>query len=371
MTVMKVPYVDLGAQWRDIREVVLARIDEVLSSGMYLEHHLVEKLEDQLATMLNIKGCVMLNSGTDALILAMHALGIRRGDEVITVPNSFIASVAAIEHIGAKTQLVDVGPDHLIDVDAVEAAITSKTVAVMPVHLEGKMCDMSRLSEICARRGLLLIEDAAQAISSSFQGNSPGFGSNAACFSLHPLKNLNACGDSGFVASNDANLIKLLRQLRNHGQSERNRVTRFGVVSRMDSLQAVVVSERLRLLGEVVRKRVRNAAAYNFHLSQTPIIQLPIVERGVNHSYHLYVIEVNNRDVLIEQLAEQGIETRIHYPLLISDQPAFVEKYGLISSQFPNAVKQAKKILSLPIHQHLSNFQIEFVASQLVRFIDN
>jgi len=370
MTVLKVPYVDLGAQWRDIREVVLARIDEVLSSGMYLEHPLIQTLESQLAHVLGVNDCVSVNSGTDALLLTLVALGVKPGDEIITVPNSFIASVAAIEHVGAKTQFVDVGADHLMDIDQVESAITSRTVGVMAVHLEGKMCDMSRLAGICSRKGIFLIEDAAQAIGSLSAGLSPGQLSDAACFSLHPLKNLNACGDGGFVATNRHDIATKIRTLRNHGQESRNSSENFGVVSRMDSLQAAVVIERLRHLDTVIRIRRANARRYFELMRHQSDIKLPVYDESVSHSFHLFVIEVEKRDLVQSRLKQSGVETRIHYPRLISQQPAFLKRYGDQTFRTPIAVRQVESILSLPIHQHLSEKQVEFVAQRLVEAID-
>ena len=362
---MQVPYVDLGAQWEDIRKEVLSEIDAVLKSGQYLDHPIIEKLEERLSVELGIARCVCVNSGTDALLLALHVLGIGKGDEVITVPNSFVASVAAIEHIGATTRFADVGPDHLIDVDSVESMIGPRTAAIMPVHLEGKVCNLTRLRRICDKHGLKLIEDAAQAIGASSDGVVPSQLSDIACFSLHPLKNLNGCGDGGFVSSGDATILNRIKALRNHGQKQRNLTEEFGYVSRMDSLQAAVISYRLTRLHGVIARRRHLADVYRRSLSYSKETQQPILCTNVFHTYHLYVVEVPRRNFVAQVLANAGIETRIHYPRLISEQPAFVAKYGEISSQTPNALKQCKQILSLPIHQHLSDRQVEYVAEVL------
>lgn len=361
---------NLGAQWSDIREAVLADIDEILCSGQYLEHPVVEELEGRLASYLGVRGCVCVNSGTDALMLVLHALNIGHGDEVITVPNSFIASVAAIEHVGASTRLVDVGPDHLLDVNLVEQAITRRTKAILPVHLEGKMCDMKALDKICEKHGLFLIEDAAQAIGSWRDSMGPGARGSAACFSLHPLKNLNACGDSGFVASNDLELLSRVRATRNHGQVERNLSNDFGVVSRMDSLQAAVVLRRLEQLTNVISRRREHATLYSELLGQSPKVLLPVVDESSFHSYHLFVVEVPERDPLQSTLTELGIETRVHYPRLISQQQAFIRRYGRLEHETPECVRQSGRILSLPIHQHLSDEQIKYVATSIVSTLD-
>ena len=364
---MKVPYVDLGSQWLDIRDQVIKMVDSVLASGQYLEHEVVNSLEQSLANTLGVKGCTTTNSGTDALLFALQGLGIGRGDEVITVPNSFIASVAAIEHVGATTRFVDVGEDHLMNVDLVEEAINTKTRAVLPVHLEGKMCDMQRLHEICKRHDIVLIEDAAQAIGSFRDGLAPGVLSDAACFSLHPLKNLNACGDSGFVASNNSHLLERIASLKNHGQIQRNLSNEFGFVSRMDSLQAAIVNNRLTSLRSVIERRRDNAELYLELLGQSPDIKLPVTNSATFHTYHLFVVEIPRRNEIQEELANRGVETRVHYPRLISQQPAFTSRYGDKTLETPIALLQCSRILSLPIHQHLSEQQIRYTSSELVR----
>jgi len=368
---MRVPYVDLGAQWRDIRSEVLSKVDDVLESGSYLDHGIINQVEARLAEALGVKFCTTTNSGTDALLLVLYALGIGRGDEVITVPNSFIASVAAIEHVGATTRFVDVGEDHLMNVDMVEELITSKTRAVMAVHLEGKMCDMVRLQEICKRHNLIVIEDAAQAMGSRRDGFAPGSLSEAACFSLHPLKNLNACGDSGFVASNNPRLIERIASLKNHGQIERNLSGEFGFVSRMDSLQAAIVDHRLSSLETVIHTRKLNAEMYVNLLGNSSEVKLPVLHGNSKHTFHLFVVEIPNRNNIQDALAERGVETRVHYPRLISQQPAFVKRYGEQVSETPIALSQSSKILSLPIHQHLSEQQICYTSTELVRALGN
>jgi dTDP-4-amino-4,6-dideoxygalactose transaminase len=357
---MSVRYVDLGAQWLEIRERAIPAIDEVLKSGMYLEHPVVEELESRMAKFLGLEHGISLNSGTDALLMSLVALGIKRGDEVITVPNSYIASVAVIEHIGATTVFVDVGDDHLIDVEAIEAAITERTRAIMPVHLEGKMANMPRIKEIADRHGIFVIEDAAQSFGSQFNGKMPGSLSDVACFSLHPLKNLNAAGDGGFVATNKSSVAERLKILRNHGQSSRNVSNEFGFVSRLDSIQAAIVNIKLDDLGGTIARRREIADMYNHGLEDLRL-KTPLVESDVFHSYHLYVIEIDNRDLIQTKLAESGIETKIHYPTLICDQLAFRNKYPDKILNIHRARFQCGRILSLPIHQNLTNGEVKKV----------
>jgi len=366
---MKVPYVDLASQWSDVRDEVLPLIDEVLSTGKYLEHEFVEQLEIDLAAFLGLKHVVLVNSGTDALLLALHALGVGKGDEVITVPNSFIASVAVIQHLGAVPVMVDVAADHLMDVTKIEAAITPRTKAIMPVHLEGKVCDMTAIRVIATRHNLLVVEDAAQAFGSSFDGLMPGASSDAACFSLHPLKNLNACGDGGFIATNNLEIAHRIQSFRNHGQKQRNDSEEFGVVSRFDSVQAAIVKVRLSRVKQVIEARRANAIRYDLAFRESRVVS-PVTNPRVFHSYHLYVVEVERRDELRNELLAEGIDTRIHYPNLITDQTAYVNQYNSQKHGIPNATRQKSSILSLPIHQHLSESQVEFTASRLKDFHD-
>jgi dTDP-4-amino-4,6-dideoxygalactose transaminase len=361
---MKVPYVDLGSQWLSIKDRALPKISEVLESGMYLEHPLIETLEERIAKRLGVKYATTVNSGTDALIFSLVALGVKRGDEVITVPNSYIASVAAIEHIGATTVFIDVGPDHLINTELIEDAITPRTKAIMPVHLEGKMANMVAINRIAKKHGLLIIEDAAQAFGSRFLDYQPGNLSDIACFSFHPLKNLNAAGDGGLIATNNYDLIEKINIMKNHGQISRNISNEFGFVSRLDSIQAAILSIKLDDLDLTIDSRRLFAEQYQESLGNSKI-QNPICSLEVFHSYHLYVIEIDNRDKIQDTLKSFGIETKIHYPTLITEQIAYTSRYPEKKWNIPVAKKQKERILSLPIHQNLNSSQIDYVAEQL------
>ena len=365
---IKVPYVDLGSQWLAIKDRALPKISEVLESGMYLEHPLIETLEKRIAKRLGVKYATTVNSGTDALIFSLVALGVTRGDEVITVPNSYIASVAAIEHIGATTVFIDVGPDHLINTELIEGAITPRTKAIMPVHLEGKMANMIAINQIAKKHGLLVIEDAAQAFGSKFLDFQPGNLSDVACFSFHPLKNLNAAGDGGLIATNNSELIEKANRMKNHGQISRNLSNEFGFVSRLDSIQAAILNIKLDDLDSTIAQRRKFANFYD-KMMQELNIQIPIVHFDVYHSYHLYVVELDNRDQIRKFLSNLDIETKIHYPKLITDQIAYRTKYPNKMWHLPEAVKQSKRILSLPIHQDLRENQIDFVSSSLAKCI--
>jgi dTDP-4-amino-4,6-dideoxygalactose transaminase len=361
---MIVPYVDLGSQWLSIKDRALHKINEVLENGMYLEDPVIESLEKRIARRLGVKYTTTVNSGTDALIFSLVALGIARGDEIITVPNSYIASVAAIEHIGATTVFIDVGADHLINANLIEEAITPQTKAIMPVHLEGKMADMVAINKIAKKHDLLVIEDAAQAFGSKFLEFQPGNLSDVACFSFHPLKNLNAAGDGGLIATNNYDLIEKVNRMKNHGQVTRNIHHNFGFVSRLDSIQAAILSIKLDDLDSTLVCRRFFAKQYDESLVKYDI-QTPLVSSEVFHSYHLYVIEIDNRDKVQDALKNVGIETKIHYPTLITDQIAYTSRYPEKNWDIPVARKQKTRILSLPIHQNLNSFQINYVSDQL------
>jgi dTDP-4-amino-4,6-dideoxygalactose transaminase len=361
-----IPYTNLDQQWSEIRDEAIPLIDKVLSSGKYLAHELVEELECELANYVNAEEVILVNSGTDALMLALMSLNIGKGDEVLTVPNSFIASVAAIAHVGATPVIVDVGLDHLIDPEQIEASITSRTKAIMPVHLEGKVCDMEKINQIANKYNLAVIEDAAQAFGSKLNGRPVGSLSDITCFSLHPLKNLNACGDGGFIATNNSKTSLKIRRFRNHGQQERNLSNEFGVVSRFDSIQAAIVKIRLRGIENIITRRRANAQIYDNIFGTS--VTYPVIQNNVFHSYHSYCIEVNNRDKIAKNLLRCGIETKVHYPKLITDQAAFTSRFK--ASNTPVATKQKDLILSLPIHTSLSVDDLNLVAIKIVELND-
>jgi dTDP-4-amino-4,6-dideoxygalactose transaminase len=364
---MRIPYVNIGAQYAEERDALLPIIDRVLASGGYIGGAAIEELEAQLARLCGVKHAIALNSGTDALILALRALGVCPGDEVVTAPNSFIASVAAIVHVGARPVFADVLHDQNIDPERVAAAITPRTKAILPVHLTGRVADMSPIMDIAQRHGLVVVEDAAQAIGSSYAGRPAGSLGHAGCFSTHPLKNLNACGDGGFVTTGDHNVAAAIRSLRNHGLVDRNTAEQFGFVSRMDTLQAAILGYRLGRLDEVIKRRRANAAHYMKQLDPDMVFFPP--ERQIEfNTYHTFVIQVDRRDALQRHLTAQGIGTAIHYPIPLHLQPAAVALgHGL--GDFPMAEGQAGRILTLPVNQSLGLEEIAIVAGAVNEFL--
>jgi dTDP-4-amino-4,6-dideoxygalactose transaminase len=361
-----VPYVDLGAGWEVDRDQLLADISAVFAGGTFLGGEAVELLEARLAPYCGTRYAVTLDSGTDALMLALKAHGIGPGDEVITPPNSFLASTAAIVHVGATPVFADVLPDQNIDPAAAAAAITPRTRAIMPVHLTGRICDMDPIRALARRHGLLIVEDAAQAIGSAYRGIRAGGFGGAGCFSTHPLKNLGGAGDGGFVTTDDPAIAERLRRLRNHGLADRNTSLEWGFVSRMDALQAAILLRRMDRLDDVIETRRRHAALYRMILDARHVFMPPCQPHEFN-TFHLFVIQADRRDALQAALRADGIGSAVHYPVPIHLQPA-AASLGYRRGDFPMVEAQAERILSLPVHQFLEPAAIERAASRINRF---
>lgn len=362
----RIPYVDLAAQYREERAELLAVVERVLAGGSYIGGTEIEALEQEFAKLCETREAVALNSGTDALFLGLRALGIGPGDEVITPPNSFVASTGAIVQVGATPVFVDVQADQNVDPAKVAAAVTKRTRAIMPVHLTGRICDMDPILEIARRHGLAVIEDAAQAIGSRYHGKPSGSFGEIGCFSCHPLKNLNACGDAGFVVTNDAKLAQTIRSLRNHGLAGRDSVDQFGLVSRMDTLQAAILRYRVSRLPSIVERRRKNVVLYRKLLHPAAFNPPELPDEFI--AYHTFVIQTDRRDELKAHLAANGIETAIHYPVPIHLQPA-AARLGYGRGAFPVCERQAGRILTLPIHPWLSESDVAAVAQTTNQFL--
>lgn len=366
---MKIPYINLIQQFDKEKKQLLKIIGNVLKSGNYVGGDEVQKFEKNIQSLLKVKHCIALNSGTDALTLGLHCLGVRRGDEVITTPNSFIASTAVIVHLGAKPVFVDVKKDQLIDTDKIERLITKKTKAIMPVHLTGRVCEMDKLQTLSKKYKIPIIEDAAQAIGSKYNNKFAGTFGEVGCFSAHPLKNLNAIGDSGYLTTNSSKISNFIKDVRNHGMTDRNKVKNFGYVSRMDNLQAAVLNFRLRSLKKIIGIRRKNVELYLMHLNKKNIF-VPNEKPKEFNTYHTFVIQVDKRDQLRKFLQKKGIETSIHYPTPIHLQPA-AKSLGYRLGDFKKTEKQSKRILTLPINQFLTKKQILKICSQINSFYEN
>jgi dTDP-4-amino-4,6-dideoxygalactose transaminase len=362
-----IPYVNLRSQGEEQLEELTALFVDVVRRGVFVGGDGVERLERRLADRCGTAHAVALNSGTDALILALKVAGIGAGDEVITPPNSFVASTASIVHVGAQPVFADVLPDQNIDPVAVERAITSRTRAIMPVHLTGRICCMEPLVELAAKHGLTIIEDAAQSIGSTYDGRPSGSFGRFGCFSAHPLKNLSALGDAGFITTDDDEAAQRLRRLRNHGLADRTTVDEWGYVSRLDALQAAILDWRLDHLDTIVARRREIALRYQQGFAGSDQVFVPPCRMPEFNSFHTFVIQVDRRDELQRHLAERGIKTTIHYPVPIHLQPA-ARDLGYGAGDFPLTERQATRILTLPVNQYLADDEADRVVAEVLAF---
>ncbi len=364
--VMEVKYLDLPRQFKD--EELWNALQEQFELSHFILGEKVEEFEVRFAELCDTSFAVGLNSGADALFLALKALGIGTGDEVITVPNSFVASAGAIVATGAKPVFVDVGADYNIDVDLIEPAITAKTEAILPVHLTGNPADMPGILDIAKRHHLYVIEDAAQAIMAAIDGKPVGSFGDCGCFSLHPLKNLNICGDGGMLTTNSEEIHAKVKLLRNHGLKNRNEIEFFGYNSRLDTIQATVALHVMKSLNRVTEIRRKHAQIYDQGLQElADVVTMPPRRENVHEVFHTYVVQVKNRTQLMEYLQEQGVETKIHYPLPIHLQKPCREM-GYKPGDFPVCERQTEMIVSLPVHQHLTEEQIYYVIETIKKF---
>jgi len=361
---MKIPLVDLKAQYATIKHEIDEAIARVINETAFVGGKYVEQFEAEFAAYCRAKYCVGVANGTDALYIALRGLGVGKGDEVITVANSFVATSEAITMAGARVVFVDCDPTtHNIDVEKVVSAITPRTKAIIPVHLYGQPADMMNLKAIAEKNGLFLIEDAAQAHGAEINGQRVGTFGHAACFSFYPGKNLGAYGDAGAVVTNDEKLAMKCRMIANHGRAQKYDHEFEGVNSRLDGLQAAILSVKLKHLEDWTEKRRKIASLYGNYLA-TPGVTTPIEKKGVRHVYHLYVVRMKKRDLVQKALAENGVSAGIHYPIALPLLQAY-RYLGHSGKDFPVATQYAQEILSLPMYPELSEGQVEYVCNQL------
>ncbi|MCG3157457.1 MAG: dTDP-3-amino-3,4,6-trideoxy-alpha-D-glucose transaminase [bacterium] len=360
-----VPFLDLKAQYRSIKDEIAAAIQPVLENCDFVGGAAVEAFERNFAMFCQTAHAVGVSNGADALYLALRALEIGPGDEVITVPNTFIATASAITRTGATVRFVEVDPATLeMDAGKLEAAITHRTRALMPVHLYGQMPDMDAILAIAAQHQIPVIEDAAQAHGATFRGRVAGSMGVAACFSFYPGKNLGAYGDGGAVVTNDAELANRLRRLRDQGRETKYEHLMIGYNHRLDTLQAAVLEVKLRRLPQWNARRREIAALYRQFLQDCPAVRPLAVAPGQEAVYHLFIVQVEQRERLQEKLKQQGIATGIHYPIPLHLQPAYAH-LGLRRGTFPVSEAAAERVLSLPMYAEMSNAMVEHVAVAL------
>ena len=364
---MTIPLVDLTAQYRGIKDEVDLVVSQVLSSGRFILGPEVEAFEEEFAAYCEADHAVGMSSGTAALQLALEACGVGPGDEVITTVFTFIATAAAISHVGAQPVFVDIDQDtYNIDPALVESAITAKTKAIIPVHLFGQPADMRSIGRIARTHGLRVIEDAAQAHGATYEGKCVGGLGDVACFSFYPAKNLGAYGDAGALVTNDRDIADRVRSVSNHGRSGWYEHEELGYTYRLDALQAAILRVKLAHLGDWNASRRRIARRYTEALSGTNLV-LPQELPSARSVYHLYVVRSQRRDELVEYLGEEGIEAKVHYPMPLHLQPAYAQLGGT-RGQFPVAEKCAREVLSLPTYPELSGEQVDEIAGVIHAF---
>jgi len=366
-TLLTVPYVDLARQHASIKEELLAAVARVIDRGDFILGEETAEFERRFAKLCGTAHAIGVNSGADALLLCLRALNIGQGDEVITAPSSFVASASCIALAGARPVFVDVDESFNLDPRKVEAAITSRTKAILPVHLTGRPAEMELLAEIADRRHLFVIEDAAQSILAERAHRRVGAWGTVGCFSLHPLKTLNACGDGGVITTNDPALAERLRVLRNLGLRTRDECIEWSGNSRLDTIQAAMLLVKLEHLEDWTKRRRENAAVYFERLAGLPGLTLPLDRPNEFQVHHTFVIQTDRRDELKAFLASRGIGTSIHYPVPIHLQPA-AKSLGYKRGDFPVAERQADRILSLPVHQDVDKHALEYVCETVTEF---
>ena len=363
----KVPFVDYAKQYHTYEEEIIAAIKKALSKGDLILREEVRQFEHNIADFLGLHYAVGVNSCTDAMYFSLLAVGIKSGDEVITVAHTFVATVADIVHCGATPILVDIGDDHPINANLVEEAITPRTKAIIPVHLNGRTCNMEKLMKIASEHNLLVIEDAAQALGATFDGKKAGSFGITGCFSFYPAKCLGAFGDAGIVVTNSEEIAEKARLYRNHGQQTKNDIVLFGFNSRLDNLQAAILNAKFKYLPGWIERRREVANMYQQGLSDLPYLRLPPPPESDGRyfdTYQNYVIRAQERDKLATYLAESGVETLISWPKPMHHQKAL----NLSHFQLPVTERLSKEVLSLPMNTELSNEQVEFVIDAVRKF---
>jgi dTDP-4-amino-4,6-dideoxygalactose transaminase len=365
---MTIPFVDLKQQYHEIKTELQEAIEGVLRGGMFVGGEEVEKFEEEFAEYCGVRFAVGVGSGTEALHLALLACGVESGHEVITVPNTFIATAEAITLTGARPIFVDIDPEtYTMDTNQIKSAITERTKAIIPVHLYGQPADMVPILSIAERHKLLVVEDAAQAHGAVYNGKKVGGFGAVACFSFYPTKNLGAYGEGGAVVTDHEEIAQRVMMLRDHGSRQKYRHEIEGMNSRLDTLQAAILRVKLRHLDQWNQQRGERAALYDALLQDTTGVVRPTVREGCIHVYHLYVIKTTERDRLREHLGNMGIITGIHYPVPVYLQPAY-GYLGVSKGIYPVTERAAREILSLPMYPELQREDVEHVAGEIKGF---
>ena len=363
---MTIEILDLKKRYQEEKHEILNCIKRVLKKGNLILTPEVQNFEKSICKFSGSKYCLGVNSGTDALMMSLWSVGVKKGDEVITSPISFIATASSIIHLGAKPVFVDVNNDLNINSDLIEQAITKRTKVIMPVHWTGRVCNMEKILKIAKRHNLIVIEDAAQAMGAYFKNKHAGTFGKISAFSTHPFKNLNALGDGGFVITNEKRLYDKIKLYRNHGLRGRDNVEIIGVNSRLDSLHAEILNFRLRRLKNIISRKRKNIEYYKKFVN-TESMKILESNKNEKNSYSMFVALCERRDELQKYLQRFKIQTRVYYktPLHLYKATKYL---GFTKGDFPNAEKFAKQVLSFPYHQHLTKKEIKFVCKKINDF---
>jgi len=364
---MKIPFNYLPMQFSDTRRI-FAGWKKLIKTSDFTAGQAMIEFEKKFAKFIGVKHCISTNSGTDALILSLRSLNIGKEDEIITVCNTFFATVGAIVACGAKPVFVDADDRYQIDCNKIEKKITKKTKAIMPVHWGGASPIMSKVMKIAKKYNIHVVEDACMGIGSTINKKSPGTFGIVNAFSMHPLKSLNVMGDGGMVVTNNKKIVNWLRKFRNHGMVDRNHIDFWGVNMRLQPLQAVVALDGLRTVRSIIKKRNINARQMDMGLKKLyPKVVLPKRLKNYNETFALYMALFEKRDQLLKYLIKNKIEAKIHYPIPLHLQKA-AKKLGYKKGDFKVAENQAKKLITLPIHQFIKGEQIKYVIKTITKF---
>jgi dTDP-4-amino-4,6-dideoxygalactose transaminase len=363
----RIPYVNLAAQHTQLLGDILGAIEGVLRRADFILGDDVGCFEQEFAELCQARFAVAVNSGTDALSMALRVLGVGPGDEVITVPNSFVATTSAIVMAGARPVFVDVGADYNLDPAQLAGAMTARTKAIVPVHLTGRPADMDAIMAVAKARGVAVVEDAAQAVLAEYRGRRVGSIGTISCFSLHPLKTLGACGDAGIITTQDERLHRELVLLRNLGLETRDDSVRWSGNSRLDTLQAAVLRVKAPHVWGWTERRRAHAVGYRSRLDGVAEVELPADRPYERATYHTFVLQAERRDALREHLTRRGIGTAIHYPIPIHLQHVG-RTLGYERGAFPVAERQAKRILSLPVYPELGATELDYIGDSIRAF---
>jgi dTDP-4-amino-4,6-dideoxygalactose transaminase len=365
---MKIPLVDLRAQYASIKADIDAAIGRVITETAFIGGRYVREFEQSYAADYGVKHCIAVANGTDAIYIALRMLGIGNGDEVITTAHSWISTSETISQAGATPIFVDVDDYYTLDARRIEAAITPRTRAIIPVHLYGQSADMTSIMSIARKHGLQVIEDCAQAHYAQWQGQRVGTFGIAATFSFYPGKNLGAYGDAGAIVTNDDELASRMRMYANHGALKKHDHRIEGINSRLDGIQAAILSAKLPHIHAWTRARQQVASWYDELFANVAGVETPKVRAGASHVYHLYVVQVDRRDALLKQLVESGIDAAVHYPVALPAMEAYRHR-ELDPASTAHAIRNSGRILSLPIYPELTRTAVEHVAATVGRLI--